>query len=218
MNRLDITILVAAGFVAAASLAAARRWPFGVRLQRRWQQVEPYLGAYIRRSPATFTYAGIIAVTTWVVAGLNARTSDALLRAQSTNLDNLRTHPLDVLFRSMFFSGSTAALPVVALIAAVLAPAEVWLGSARLIFVFVAGHVGATLITALALSQGYYASAGDFEIDRAIDVGVSYGLFCVAAVLFSWAWRRKYARGPLEILMRRLSATSDTTPTETTAN
>src|SRR5436309_1293078 len=153
MNRLDITILVAAGFAAAASLAAARRWPFGVRVQRRWQRAEPYLGAYIRRSPATFTYAGIIAVTTWVVAGLNSRMSDALLRAQSTNLDNLRSHPLDVLFRSMFFSGSAAVLPVLALIAAVLAPAEVWLGTARLIFVFAVGHVGATLATALAISQ-----------------------------------------------------------------
>src|SRR5207237_1964722 len=114
------------------------------------------------------TYAGVIAVTTWVVAGLNARTSGALLRAQSTNLDNLRTHPLDVLFRSMFFSGSTTALPVVALIAAVLAPAEVWLGSARLIFVFVDGHVGATLIKALAPSTVYYPSIAQSETHRAI--------------------------------------------------
>jgi uncharacterized protein len=33
--------------------------------------------------------------------------------------------------------------------------------------------------------------------------------FCVAAVLFAWAWRRKFSRGPLELLMRKLTATSD---------
>jgi hypothetical protein len=152
VNRLDITILTVAALAALGSLAAARRWPFGVRLHRVWQRLEPYAGQYVRRSPATFTYAAVIAVTTWVVAGLNPRVSEELLRAQSTNLDNLRTHPLDVLFRSMFFSGSASVLPFVALIAAVLAPAEVWLGTARLIFVFVVGHVGATLITALARS------------------------------------------------------------------
>jgi uncharacterized protein len=41
--------------------------------------------------------------------------------------------------------------------------------------------------------------------------------FCIAAVLFSWAWRRKYPRGPLELLMRKLTATSDTPPAPTSA-
>jgi hypothetical protein len=183
VNRLDIFILVLAGLAAVGSLAAAHGWPGGLQLQRAWRRVEPYAGCYIRRSPATFTYAGILAVTTWVVAGVGPGISDALLRSQSTNLHNLRTHPLDVLFRSMFWTGSTTVLPVMVLLALVLAPAEVWLGSARLIFVFVVGHVGATLATAVALDHGYFTSAGDKGIDRTIDVGVSYGTFCVAAVL-----------------------------------
>jgi uncharacterized membrane protein YeiB len=36
--------------------------------------------------------------------------------------------------------------------------------------------------------------------------------FCVAAVVFAWAWRRKYSRGPLELVMRKITATSDAGP------
>ena len=183
MNRLDISLFAVAVLVALASLAAARGWRVGVWLQGLVQRAAPYVTCYVRRSPATFAYAGILVVTTWVVAGVGPRISLALLRSQSTNLENLRSHPFDVLFRSMFWSGSTAVLPVIALLALVLAPAEVWLGTARLILVFVTGHVGATLATALAIRHGWFVSAGDKGIDRTIDVGVSYGTFCVAAVL-----------------------------------
>ena len=89
-------------------------------------------------------------------------------------------------------------LPVITLLAAVLAPAEVWLGTLRLIFVFAVGHVGATLITALALSQGALSTSGPTAHGTAgaVDVGVSYGLFCVAGVLtyrIPGPWRFLYA-------------------------
>src|SRR5438552_3964561 len=100
MDGLDATILVLAGLVGVASLAAARGWRAGLWLRRQWRRAEPYAGTYVRRSPATFAYAGVILVTTWVVAGASPRVSAALLRSQSTNLHNLRTHPLSVLFRS----------------------------------------------------------------------------------------------------------------------
>jgi hypothetical protein len=183
MDRLDVLILIVAGLAGFASLATARRWPGGIWVHELWQRAEPYLGCYIRRSPATFVYAGVILVTTWVVAGLSASESEALLLSQSTNLQNLRQDPITVLFRSAFWSGGSAVLPVIALLAAVLAPAEVWLGTARLIFVFAVGHVGATLITAVALSHGYFAAPGPGGVTRTVDVGVSYGLLCVAAVL-----------------------------------
>jgi hypothetical protein len=183
MDSLDIVIGTVASLTGLASLAAAREWPGGPWLSRQWRRIEPFAGCYIRRSPATFAYAGILLVTTWVVAGLGRQQSGALLRSQSTNLDNLRTHPVDVLFRSAFWSGQNTILPVVALLALVLAPAEVWLGTARMIGVFAAGHVGATLVTAVAISHGYFSSAGDQGITRAVDVGVSYGTLCVAAVL-----------------------------------
>jgi hypothetical protein len=183
MDRVDIFIGIVATLVGLASLAATRQWPGGPWLAEQWRRVAPFLRCYVRRSPATFAYATIIFVTTWVVAGLDRQQSGALLRSQSTNLDNLKTHPVDVLFRSAFWSGQNSIVPVVALLALVLAPAEVWLGSARMIAAFAAGHIGATLVTAVAISRGYLASKGDQGITRAIDVGVSYGTLCVAAVL-----------------------------------
>jgi rhomboid family protein len=196
VDRFDLFILSVAGAAWLIAVGAAHHWPGASVLHRIWDRVEPYLGAYVRSSPATFVYAGIIFVTTWVAAGLSRAQRDALLRTQSTNLHNLRTHPVDVLFRSAFWSGSTAFLPFLLLLAIFLAPAEVWLGTFRLILIFALGHVGATLLTAVAISHGVFTSSGEEGLARTIDVGVSYGTFCVAAVLtyrLPKRWRLPYA-------------------------
>jgi hypothetical protein len=196
MDRLDMAILSFAGVAWLVGVGAAHRWPGADAVVALWHRAEPYVGAYVRRSPATFTYAGIIFVTTWVVVGLNGPEKDALLRTQSTNIDNLRAHPVAVLFRSAFWSGTNLYFPFLLLLALVLAPAEVWLGTFRLILVFALGHVGATLITAVAISHGYFESAGQTGIAHTIDVGVSYGTFCVAAILtyrLPRQWRAPYA-------------------------
>jgi hypothetical protein len=183
MDRFDLVTLSVVGLAWLVAVGAAHHWPGATYLHRVWRRIEPYLGAYVRSSPATFVYAGFIFVTTWVAAGLPAKQRDALFRTQSTNLHNLRTHAVDVLFRSAFWSGSTVFLPFLVLLAVVLAPAEEWLGTFRLILIFALGHVGATLLTAVAIGQGYFTSAGDAGIGHTIDVGVSYGAFCIAAVL-----------------------------------
>jgi hypothetical protein len=196
VDRLDLAILSAAGLAWLTALGAAHHWPGAVFLHRGWQRVEPYVGSYVRASPATFIYAGIIFVTTWVAAGLSAPQRNTLLRTQSTNLDNLQLHPADVLFRSAFWSGSTVFLPFLVLLAVVLAPAEEWLGTFRLILVFALGHVGATLVTAVAIGHGYFVSAGEPGLSRTIDVGVSYGSLCIAGVLtyrLPRRWRVAYA-------------------------
>lgn len=179
MHRFDLAVLILAAVAWLTAVGATRGWRGAVQLQGAWHRAE----AYARRAPATFAYAGIILVTTWVVAGLGPRERDALLRTQSTNLHNLATHPLDVLFRSAFWSGTTFFLPVLVLLALVLGPAEEWLGSLRLIVVFALGHVGATLLAALAISQGLFVSPGEHDLAHTIDVGVSYGLIAVAGVL-----------------------------------
>lgn len=183
MDRFDLLILSLAGAAWVTAVGAAHHLPGASGLHRLWRRVEPYLGAYVRTAPATFAYASIIFVTTWVVAGLKASQRDALLRTQSTNLHNLHAHPVDVLFRSAFWSGSTVFGPFLVLIALVLAPAEAWLGTFRLILVFALGHVGATLITAVAISHGVFSSSTHEGLAEAIDVGVSYGVVCIASVL-----------------------------------
>jgi Rhomboid-like protein len=196
VDRFDMVVLSIVGVAWLTGVGAAHHWPGASFLHRGWRRIEQYLGSYVRNSPATFIYAGIIFVTTWVAAGLPAAQRNALLRTQSTNLHNLRTHPVDVLFRSAFWSGSTTYLPFLLLLVIVLAPAEEWLGSFRLILVFLLGHVGATLLTAVALSHGLFTSTGGPGLARTIDVGVSYGSFCVAAVLtyrLPMPWRVLYA-------------------------
>ena len=140
----DAVILSLAGVAWLVAVGTAHGWPGASVLHRSWRRIEPYVGAYVRCSPATFIYAGVIFVTTWVAAGLSSVQRNALLRSQSTNLHNLRAHPVDVLFRSAFWSGTTVYLPFLILLVVVLAPAEEWLGTFRLILVFWLGHVGAT--------------------------------------------------------------------------
>jgi hypothetical protein len=191
MSRIDALILVVLALIGLGWLATERGWP-GSRLLRR---LVPPVRGYVRRAPATFIYGAILFVTTWVVAGVGRRVSDEVLRSQSTNLHNLRAHPVSALLRSMFWSGTTVVVPVLALLVMVLAPAEMWLGTKRLIPAFLTGHIGATLITAYLISRGYF-SASATAIDRDIDVGISYGTLCVAGVLtyrLPRRWRILYA-------------------------
>jgi hypothetical protein len=205
MSRIDAILLVLLLVSGLGWLIAARNWPGARQLRRLWRRGLPRVREYVRRSPATFVYGAILFVTTWVVAGVAEKVSDELLRSQSTNLENLRTNSVSVLLRSMFWTGSTWLLPLIAALVLVLAPAEVWLGTKRVILVFLTGHIGATLITALAISQGYFAEAGG-HVDRDIDVGLSYGALCVIG-LFAYRlpprWRIPYALmalAPLAVL------------------
>jgi hypothetical protein len=202
VSRPDIMLLVIAGLVAAVWFAVGHEWPAGVRLRQGWARVKPYALAYMRSSPATFLYAGVIMLTTWIVAGSNQRLASALLRDQSTNLSNLRHHAIDVLLRSAFWSGSSYALPTIALLAVVLAPAEFWLGTRRAILVFAIGHMGATLVTAAGLQLALHFGRAPQGIERTIDVGVSYGTLCVAGVLayrLPAPWRYAWAAGLLGV-------------------
>jgi hypothetical protein len=152
MSRPDLVLVIAFSGIAFAWYAITHEWRAGVFIRDRWTRVRPYALSYVRSSPATFLYAGVIMITTWVVAGSNQRLADALLRAQSTNLSNLRHHAIDVLVRSAFWSGVPYALPVIAFLAIVLAPAEFWLGTPRALAIFAIGHVGGTLLTAAGIA------------------------------------------------------------------
>lgn len=154
----------------------------------------PWVVAYVSSAPATFIYLFVLLVTSWVLHSANPRVEQVLLATHSTNLANLRDHPLDVLVTSAFYMESLHVLWWTALFAGVMAPVERWLGSLRFITVFAIGHVMATLATAVALDHHLFGLAGDVS-PRAIDVGVSYGFFCVAAVFtyrlpgwWRWLW------------------------------
>ena len=78
-----------------------------------------------------------------------------------------------------------------------MAPVERWLGSLRSIVVFAIGHVTATIVVAFVLDRGLIAFTDSDTTRFTIDVGVSYGYYCIAAMFtyrlrgrwwWSWIW------------------------------
>ncbi len=153
--------------------------------------------AYVVLSPATFIYLFVLAVTSWVLRSSSDRTQQALLATHSTNLHNLHADPVGVLVTSAFYVSSASLGRWIVPFAAVMAPVERWLGTLRGILVFAAGHVLATVVTAYVLEHGLISFTDTDTTRRAIDVGVSYGYYCVAAMFtyrlrgrwhWSWVW------------------------------
>ncbi|MEU9128626.1 rhomboid-like protein [Kitasatospora sp. NPDC048540] len=149
--------------------------------------------AYPKRSPVTFGYVCMLLAThAWVSYGLPADRASSLLRHISTNLTNLTDHPVQALIGStLFFDGTltdVASLEFPATfitlglgVCCFLARAERRWGALRAFGVFLAGHIGATLLTAvviiLALRQGWY----DDSVRNTLDFGISYGAQTVLA-------------------------------------
>jgi hypothetical protein len=159
----------------------SRRWPFRL----------------LDRAPFTSASLLALAVTTATLAGSRGRAAHLLPFSASTNLHNLTAHPLDVLFASAFWVASAwMFLPMAAVLVLVLGTAERRVGSRPVILFFVVGHVGATLLTvagiALGVSRGWFPTS----LTYAVDVGPSYGLVAVAALLIACtrSGRRRHAK------------------------
>ena len=189
-----LVLLVVGGITwAARDLGWAALEPAVDRTDRMWA----YVVAYIALAPATFVYLVVLAVTTWVLRSSNAHLSQGLLASHSTNLDNLHRDPVGALVTSAFWLDSAQVARWVVLFTLVMAPLERWLGTLRAIVAFATGHVVATLIVAFVLEHDLISLAGDDLSRRSIDVGASYGFFCIAALFtyrlrgrrwWAWAW------------------------------
>ncbi|MFF2080270.1 rhomboid-like protein [Kitasatospora sp. NPDC058162] len=161
---------------------------------------------YPRRSPLTLVYVGLLLLGhAWVEYGLTDERADGLRNYISTNLDNLHDHPVRALVGSALvydgtltdiastgFGGTLITLGLGIVVG--LAWAERRFGTPRAAAVFLAGHVGATLITALvillALHQGWYPES----VRDASDYGISYG--AQAALAFATLALPRWARLP----------------------
>lgn len=181
IRQLVGTALILVGILAVVSLASSS--PATRPLQRWWERRAGFLRWYVASAPATFAYLAILCVTTWVLLGMPAPLKEAFIAAQSTNLRHLTHNPLRVLVRSAFFVTRVELLVWMALFAMLLAPAERWLGSARAIAVFAAGHVLATAGAALDVwvhIRFLHAPASLWNVE---DTGASYGFMALAAML-----------------------------------
>jgi hypothetical protein len=177
------------------TLAARYEWRWAEPLTSRVARARPWVQSYVRLAPGTFLYLFILGVTTWVLRSSTVNVSQTLLREHSTNLQHLRDDTLTVLVTSAFWlSGRELGLWLV-LFPTVLAPAERWLGTLRTIVVFAIGHLTATLVTAAGLSWLIHHHQAPRRLTNVVDVGSSYGFWCVAALFtyrlpgrWRWAW------------------------------
>ncbi|KAA0021704.1 rhomboid-like protein [Antrihabitans cavernicola] len=141
---------------------------------------------YFVAAPATLVYLFSLLVNWVTLRGADQRVTHRLIVSASTNLDNMRKEPLQVLIASAFWSDSTA-FPWLLILEflVVLAAAERALGTRRAIAIFAAGHVGATLITVTGIAYAVKHEMIPERIARTSDVGTSYGFFAVTAAFVS---------------------------------
>jgi hypothetical protein len=147
--------------------------------------------------PVTYTYAALLVAVTVLVAELSDDDQSRVVLHASTNLHNLLRGHIGTLLSSAFVIGdSNAALMIIPLLVCVLALAELRFGSRRLLRIFVAGHIGATLLVALGLWVAVEAEWLPWSISQSEDVGISYGAMALIGAfiaLLPSRWRATWA-------------------------
>jgi hypothetical protein len=138
---------------------------------------------YLRRAPGTFLWLVILTATSYVISHINPEFRDRFLRQRSTNLHELSTNPIRVLFTSALYIDGGGVWLYYLLYNVFHVPVERKLGTLRWLAVVVASHVGATYMSEGALywevRHGYLPHSAVFTLD----IGVSYALAGVTAVL-----------------------------------
>jgi hypothetical protein len=151
------------------------------------------LALFLHSAPGTLLYLFALFVTSLVLRTAHHRTALALLRQTSTNLSNMQHRPVQVLLASAFVVENARAVPLIVPFAIIQAPAERWLGTARWALAALLGHIGATVVTFGAVWWFTDGGRTHTRLTHATDVGFSYGLVAVAALLTyrlprRWAW------------------------------
>lgn len=153
-------------------------------------------GRLVGHSDLAIAYAVVLVGVTVVLLVLGRSTYDSVVASSSTNLANLRQRPLTVLLASAFVVSSPWGLWLVPFLALVYAAAQRWVGRIATVVVAAFGHIGATLVVATGLSAGIaHGNLSRAHVLHEIDVGVSYGLVCLAAFVVARVprgWRPLY--------------------------
>jgi len=141
--------------------------------------------SYVRAGPWT---ASLLVALVAVHAGLAMTGALAPARAwSSTNVANLVHHPLGSLTTSLFFLGNTDAVTpgTIGIVGLGIGGALWWLearhGPATAAVALLAGHVGATVLTALVIVAAVDGGIYPASVLSTIDVGISYGAQAAAA-------------------------------------
>lgn len=149
----------------------------------------------VARSDVAIAYAVVVTGLAFALAVLPDHVHDQVVQQSSTNLVNLHRRPLWVLFASAFVVARLGDLWQIPLLLLLYAAAQKWVGRAATIAVAFFGHIGATLFVATLLGAEIFHGSLARSVARASDVGVSYGLACLAGFLLARVaprWRIPY--------------------------
>ncbi|MEE1826871.1 hypothetical protein PUR61_32495 [Streptomyces sp. BE20] len=155
---------------------------------------------WVRSAPGTYLWLLLLGVTSFVVARTDPATLDWFLAARSTNLDQLRERPVHALVASALWTEQASWPSYAVLFTLFHANAERWLGTLRWFTVAAAAHVLATLVSEGVVAWGIVRGSLQRSMAETVDVGVSYALAGVVAVLtyrFAGRWRAVYGGGVL---------------------
>ncbi|MFD7071491.1 rhomboid-like protein [Streptomyces sp. NPDC059913] len=153
-------------------------------------------GSWIRSAPGTYVWLAALFVTTVLVHFMSPDFEEDFLRQRSTNIHELSHDPVRVLFTSALWIDGGHWLPYAFLYTVFHATAERWLGTLRWFAVVVLAHVLATLASEGVLAWGIRHGQVVPSAADTLDVGVSYALAGVVAVLtyrVPAPWRYVYA-------------------------
>lgn len=152
--------------------------------------------AYVRSAPGTYLWLAVLFVTTIAMRRMAPDETDDFLRLRSTNIHHLSTDPVRALVRSALWIDGGGWLPYLFLYTIFHATAERWLGTRRWLAVVLIGHVGATYLSEGVLLWAIDHGHAPHSAVNTLDVGVSYGMASVEAVLtyaVTRPWRYVYA-------------------------
>nr|WP_239657129.1 rhomboid-like protein [Mycobacterium riyadhense]VTO96483.1 hypothetical protein BIN_B_01549 [Mycobacterium riyadhense] len=148
---------------------------------------------FVARAPLTYLWVTVLLITTIIANHMTRRQYHTVVVDGSTNIYELSTDPLDVLFYSLLWIDGRYWTPYLVLFTLFLAPAEQWLGQARWLTVGLTAHIAATYISEGLLFVAIQHHLQPQGLVYARDIGVSYFLVGVTAVLAyriapPWRW------------------------------
>lgn len=139
------------------------------------------------RTKATLCFILVSAAVTLWLESLSPEARETQVLTASTNLDNLGHGHLLTLVTSAFVRDGEAGLWPLVAVALLMGGVELLWSSRRLVGVFAAGHVLATLVVAAGLAVGEALRWLPPSWTSASDVGLSYGVMGLAGALtFEW--------------------------------
>lgn len=151
--------------------------------------------AYLRSAPGTYIWLAALFVTTVAIHHMSPEFEKEFLLQRSTNIHELTKNPFRVLVASAFWIDGGTWLSYAVLYTVFHSTAERRLGTARWLAVAAGAHVAATLISEGVLALAIRHGAAPTSSVNTLDVGVSYALAGVIAVLTYWVpgpWRYAY--------------------------